>query len=90
MSRAPVPRLDDEVTALLASYVPPDGAADELLRPDGSLRPVWEPLLSLLAEESPDGLGNRFARGAASNQAGKRPWRFLLHMTEEQVGTTDT
>ncbi|PTW51421.1 circularly permuted type 2 ATP-grasp protein [Rhodovulum kholense] len=54
---------EDPVHALLQGYSPPSGVADELLRPDGSLRPVWQPLIDLLARQSPEEMAERFARG---------------------------
>ncbi len=48
---------------MLASYPARSGVADELLRPDGSLRPVWAPLLGLLSQETPTQIAARFARG---------------------------
>lgn len=56
------PRAPD-LARLLAAYPLRPGIADELLQPDGSLRPVWAPLLELLAQETPEGLAARFARG---------------------------
>jgi len=53
----------DPVTALLEGYRPPPGVADELLQPDGSVRPVWGRLIDLLARQSAEELGQRFARG---------------------------
>ena len=52
-----------DIRKLLARYPARPGVADELLRPDGSLRAVWSPLLALLAGETPEGLNARFARG---------------------------
>lgn len=57
------PAGQDATHAFLRAYQPPDGAADELLRPDGQLRQVWSSLIDLLAEETPDQVGRRFARG---------------------------
>ena len=48
---------------LLAGYRPLAGVADELLTPDGSVRPVWAGLLAHLATLRPEDLGHRFARG---------------------------
>ncbi|TCO71647.1 circularly permuted type 2 ATP-grasp protein [Rhodovulum euryhalinum] len=53
----------DPATALLQGYRPPPGVADELLQPDGTVRPVWQPLIELLAEQNPEDLTQRFARG---------------------------
>ncbi len=52
-----------DFSRLLAAYPPRSGVADELLLPNGSLRPVWAPLLKLLAQETPEQLSVRFARG---------------------------
>ncbi|WP_127902554.1 circularly permuted type 2 ATP-grasp protein [Solirhodobacter olei] len=52
-----------DLSRLLAAYPLRDGAADELLRANGALRPVWRPLLDLLSRESPEQLAARFARG---------------------------
>ncbi|TCP39989.1 circularly permuted type 2 ATP-grasp protein [Rhodovulum marinum] len=54
---------DDPAAALLRGYRPPPGVADELLRPDGSVRPVWQPLIDLLAGQGAEDLSQRFARG---------------------------
>ena len=48
---------------LIEGYDAPDGVADELLKPDGSLRPVWRPLINHLAALPPEALAQRFARG---------------------------
>ncbi|MBB96581.1 MAG: hypothetical protein CML68_18535 [Rhodobacteraceae bacterium] len=48
---------------LIEGYAPPDGVADELLKPDGTLRPVWRPLLEHLSQLPPEALAQRFARG---------------------------
>lgn len=53
----------DPVAALLQGYGPPPGVADELMRPDGRIRPVWKPLIDLLAGQTPEDLTQRFARG---------------------------
>ena len=47
---------------LVEGYEPPEGVADELLKPDGSLRPVWTPLINHLSQLPPDALAQRFAR----------------------------
>ncbi|MGI3168555.1 circularly permuted type 2 ATP-grasp protein [Pseudooceanicola sp. C21-150M6] len=48
---------------LLDGYRPPDGVADELLRADGSLREVWEPLIRHLSEMKRGEIDQSFARG---------------------------
>ncbi|MEO8529855.1 MAG: circularly permuted type 2 ATP-grasp protein [Deltaproteobacteria bacterium] len=50
---------------LLDAYRPQAGVADELMRKDGSLRPVWQPLINLLSAQSPESLARRFAAGDA-------------------------
>ncbi|WP_146346472.1 circularly permuted type 2 ATP-grasp protein [Phaeobacter marinintestinus] len=57
------PVRSDAVAALLAAYRPQPGIADELLQPDGQLRPVWAPLIDLLAGQTPEQIARRFARG---------------------------
>ena len=54
---------DGPATRLLASYRPPAGASDELLDPQGRIRPVWRPFVDHLARLGPDELTRRFARG---------------------------
>ena len=49
--------------APLDQYLPPKGVADELLRPDGTLRPVWQPMINHLAGRNPDQVNQDFARG---------------------------
>lgn len=48
---------------LLGAYHPPKGVPDELLRPDGTRRGVWEPLIQKLAAMTPEELSQRFTRG---------------------------
>jgi uncharacterized circularly permuted ATP-grasp superfamily protein/uncharacterized alpha-E superfamily protein len=48
--------------ALLAGYRGDGDMPDELVAHDGSVRPVWNALLSLLAEATPEELGRRTAR----------------------------
>ncbi len=48
---------------LLAGYRPLAGVADELLAPDGTVRPVWAGLLAHLSATAPEGWAQRFARG---------------------------
>ena len=54
---------EDPVARLLAGYRPPPGVADELLDPQGRLRPVWRQFVAHLARLSPEELTRRFARG---------------------------
>ncbi|MCA0845823.1 circularly permuted type 2 ATP-grasp protein [Salipiger thiooxidans] len=53
----------DALKRFLAGYAPLEGVADELKRPDGSLRPVWAPLMRHLAGQSTEKLARAFARG---------------------------
>ena len=48
---------------LLDGYRPPAGVADELLHADGSLRPVWRPMIDYLAARAPEAIARSFARG---------------------------
>lgn len=48
---------------LLSTYQPQPGVADELFRSDGSLRPVWRPLIQHLSRLSQDELEEHFSRG---------------------------
>jgi uncharacterized circularly permuted ATP-grasp superfamily protein/uncharacterized alpha-E superfamily protein len=47
----------------IEGYRPPEGVADELLRADGTVRPVWKPMIEFLARTSPEDLAADFARG---------------------------
>lgn len=49
--------------ALLRAYHLQAGAADELLLPDGGLRPVWTRFIDHLGSLSAEALSERFARG---------------------------
>ena len=63
---APRPDLDhhaEAIARLLASYRPPAGASDELIDPDGAIRPVWRDFIGHLARLSPEEIARRFARG---------------------------
>lgn len=51
------------IDALLAGYRPSGGMPDELIAPDGGVRPVWRELLALIAGSTPDELSRRTARG---------------------------
>ena len=64
----PVPRQDADVdekavSRLLAAYQPPKGASDELLDPQGQIRPVWREFISHFARLAPEDIARRFARG---------------------------
>lgn len=54
---------DDAVGRLLADYRPPPGVSDELLDPQGRIRPVWRTFIEHLARLEPEDLVRRFARG---------------------------
>ncbi len=50
--------------SLLASYGAQGSALnDEMLRPDGTVKPVWVPFFEHLSRLSPEDLGARFSRG---------------------------
>ena len=53
----------DPLRRFLEGYAPLEGVSDELMQPDGSLRPVWEPLLRRLAEQGAHDRTSAFARG---------------------------
>jgi uncharacterized circularly permuted ATP-grasp superfamily protein/uncharacterized alpha-E superfamily protein len=48
---------------LLADYRPLPGVSDELLDPQGAVRPVWRPLIEHLADLGMERAAARFARG---------------------------
>ncbi|EIE48912.1 circularly permuted type 2 ATP-grasp protein [Salipiger aestuarii] len=60
MNKAGTP---DALSRFLSGYDPLPGVADELKRPDGTMRPVWEPLMRYVAGKSPEQLARAFARG---------------------------
>jgi uncharacterized circularly permuted ATP-grasp superfamily protein/uncharacterized alpha-E superfamily protein len=47
----------------LEHYAPPKGVADELLRADGTLRPVWRPMIEHLSARDPAQIAQDVARG---------------------------
>ncbi|GAA4224217.1 putative circularly permuted ATP-grasp superfamily protein/putative alpha-E superfamily protein [Sagittula marina] len=49
--------------AMVLEYQPPEGVADELLQADGSIRPVWRPMIEHLATRGATALAGDFARG---------------------------
>ena len=49
--------------AILDGYAPRIGVADELMSPEGAIRPVWQRFIDHLAAQSPETLARRFARG---------------------------
>ncbi len=52
-----------DAEALLGPYRALAGDRDELMRPDGTMRPVWGDFVAHLARLSPADLARRFARG---------------------------
>ncbi len=56
-------RTDDPVARLLARYTRMAGVPDEMIGPDGGLRPVWAKFVPGLAAFSEDALAARQARG---------------------------
>lgn len=63
MTTGPTPAPGPVNAGLLSGYARREGVADELLRADGSLRPVWHPLIDVLSRDSAADLAARFARG---------------------------
>lgn len=63
MALEQAPERTDQAFDLLRDYRPPKGVSDELLDPDGAIRPVWQPFLSHLSKLSDDDIVHRFARG---------------------------
>ena len=53
----------DPLAQLLAGYAPQDGVPDELLGPDGAVRPVWQEFVRRLAGMSGARLAERIAHG---------------------------
>ena len=53
----------DAVDALLSAYRPAPGARDEMLDADGSIKPLWRPLIERLAAASQTEITESFARG---------------------------
>ncbi|PVB61769.1 circularly permuted type 2 ATP-grasp protein [Labrenzia sp. 011] len=53
----------DPGRGLLKSYRPYPGVSDELLDPAGRVRPVWRPFIDHLSTQTPEEIGERFARG---------------------------
>ncbi|WP_298964533.1 circularly permuted type 2 ATP-grasp protein [uncultured Roseibium sp.] len=49
--------------ALLKAYRPFPGVSDELLNPQGNVRPVWRPFLNHLSSLTSEEISDRFARG---------------------------
>ena len=53
----------ESISRLLAGYKALEGIPDELMGPDGQIRPVWAGLLAALEEMSPTELTQRITRG---------------------------
>ncbi|MDY6857845.1 MAG: circularly permuted type 2 ATP-grasp protein [Pseudomonadota bacterium] len=53
----------DALAAFLSAYRRPDGVPDELLGPDGQVRPVWSAFMQRLARISPEDMATRMSRG---------------------------
>ena len=49
--------------AILADYAPRAGVADELMTPDGRIKPAWTRFIDHLSRHTPETLAARFARG---------------------------
>lgn len=56
--------LQDQALRILAGYQAVPGTPDELMRPNGEIRPVWAGLVAALNDMSADGLAQRIARGS--------------------------
>ncbi|MEM9727955.1 MAG: circularly permuted type 2 ATP-grasp protein, partial [Myxococcota bacterium] len=52
----------EPLASLLSEYPRPAALPDEMIAPDGTVRPVWQPMLGHLAALQADGIGRRFAR----------------------------
>ncbi|MBV7409209.1 circularly permuted type 2 ATP-grasp protein [Maritimibacter sp. DP1N21-5] len=62
MQTLPTALTDEEFARLLGDYTCREGVADELFQADGTLRPVWRPLLKAIAEMSGEELDLSTAR----------------------------
>lgn len=56
-------RHEQVLASFLKGYSPPAGVPDELLGPDGQVRPVWADFIARLARLSGEQLARRMARG---------------------------
>jgi len=54
---------NDPVANLLAAYQTMEGVPDELIGPDGAIRPVWASLIDAIARMTPEEITQRKARG---------------------------
>ncbi|MEV8467789.1 circularly permuted type 2 ATP-grasp protein [Fluviibacterium sp. DFM31] len=53
----------DSVARLLQGYRPADGVPDELIGPDGAVRPVWDSFIRALAAQTPEKMAARIGQG---------------------------
>jgi uncharacterized circularly permuted ATP-grasp superfamily protein/uncharacterized alpha-E superfamily protein len=56
-------RVSDALPDLLGGYGPIAGVSDELMDPQGRVRPVWRHFVDQFARMAPDDVARRFARG---------------------------
>ncbi|MDN3720701.1 circularly permuted type 2 ATP-grasp protein [Roseibium salinum] len=63
MNRNETAETGDLGPGLLKSYRPYPGVSDELLNPDGQVRPVWRSFVDYLSSLTPEQISDRFARG---------------------------
>ncbi|MHC0054621.1 circularly permuted type 2 ATP-grasp protein [Actibacterium sp. D379-3] len=56
-------RAGEALATFLKGYRPPKGVPDELMRPDGQVRPVWAAFMQRLAQISGEEMARRMARG---------------------------
>ncbi len=59
----PAPTPGDQMATILSEYAATPGVSDELLGPDGAIRPVWRQFIDHLAALAPSDLAERFGRG---------------------------
>ena len=59
---APAVPAADTPQGIAASYRPRPGVTDEMVGPDGTIRPLWQPLIERLDGLAPHGIDARFAR----------------------------
>ncbi len=71
---------------LLAGYAPFEGVADEMVAPDGALRPLWRPFLERLAGLSAEELARSMAR---ANQYLRDAGVFFRHYGPEAQAERD-
>ncbi|WP_108663441.1 circularly permuted type 2 ATP-grasp protein [Acuticoccus kandeliae] len=63
MAAPPIRGTDRRLARLLADYRTIEGVPDELLTPDGAIRPVWRDFVTALAAMKPEDLALRRVRG---------------------------